>query len=200
MAHITQIIGYQPFTRCYKQRGYFIDTAAAKPCWEFSLTNADNFTKSLFKRTPKLSKRIFEEFDGGNILFPKDSLFYFEEQISFIMKTKIFPEEIFERTYGLVNSYLKDYVKRGIVKKELMEQTTKDWIRSSLKEYGISFSEKMRLPAGIDSMIEEFNKKWNPIKYAKDEDIIAWGRKTIPAEGGFYLSMGVGGIYMLDEE
>lgn len=196
----TQIIGYQPFTRCYKQRGYFIDTAATKPCWEFSLTSTDNFTKSLFKRTPKLSKRIFEEFDGGNMLFPKDSLFYFEEQISFIMKTKIFPEEIFEQTYDLVNSYFKDYVKKGIVKKELMEQTTKDWIRSALKEYGILFSEKMRLPAGIDSMIEEFNKKWNPIQYAKDEDIIAWGRKTIPAEGGFYLSMGVGGIYMLDEE
>lgn len=133
-------------------------------------------------------------------MFPKDSLFYFEEQISYIMKTKIFSEEIFERTYDLVNSYLKDYVEGGIVKKELTEQMTKDWIRSALKECDISFSEQMRLPAGIGSMIEEFNKKWNPVQYVKDEDIIAWGRKTIPVEGGFYLSMGVDGIYMLDEE
>lgn len=195
----TQVIGYQPFTRCYKQRGYYIDTAVRCPCWEFSLTKMDNFTKSIFKRTPELSKKIFEEFEGGQRLFPKDSLFYFEEQISYIKTTKVFPEEIFEETCDLITCYLGDYVERGVMRSEILRLVTKDWLRNMSKEHEISYSERIQLPSGVSVIIENLNKIWNPSQYVKDEDILAWGRETIRSESGFYLSKGVGGIYMIDE-
>ena len=31
----TEMIGYQPFTRCFRQRGYYIDTAQKSFCWDF---------------------------------------------------------------------------------------------------------------------------------------------------------------------
>lgn len=193
----TQIIGYQPFTRCYKQRGYYFDTAATKPCWNFSLTDDTGFTKSYFKRTPELSKRIFEEFDGGNRLFPKDSLFYFEQEINEIATTKTFPETIFEKAYDIILAHLEIYKRNNIIKKEDVVLFTKDWLKEKITTYGISIKKKFKLSAENTKMMEVINNNWDPVEYAKDEGIIAWSRKIIPTNEGFYMSVGPGGIDML---
>ena len=196
----TQIIGYQPFTRCYKQRGYFIDTASSIPCWSYSLTNTRSFTKSLFKRTPELSKRIFEEFDEGNALFPKDSLFYFDEEISQIMKTNRFPEQAFCQTYDIFAAYLETYKNNNSIDETILTLITKDWIRERLVDRKIEFNDRMELHSGKTDIVEELNRKWNPVQYKIDEDIIAWGRETIRYEDGFYISKGRSGIHMIDIE
>lgn len=196
----TQIIGYQPFTRCYKQRGYFIDTASSIPCWSYSLTNTDNFTKSIFKRTPELSKRIFDEFDEGDALFPKDSLFYFDQEISQIMKINRFPEQIFCQTYDIITSYLETYKNNNLIDGAMLTLITKDWIREKLIDRKIEFNDRMELPPRKIDVIKELNRKWNPAQYKIDEDIIAWGRETIRFEDGFYISKGRSGIHMIDIE
>lgn len=194
----TQIIGYQPFTRCHKQRGYFIDTAANIPCWHYSLVETTNFTKSLFERSSKLSNRLFEEFDGGNSLFPKDSLFYFEDIISNIMNTKTFPIDVFNQTYELIMSYLTTYETNGFIKNNIAIKMTKDWFYKKTTERSIELTEQLKLSSGKTGIIDEINKKWDPSMYKKKEDIIAWGRETIPLKNGdFYMSKGRHGIYTI---
>ena len=103
----TEMIGYQPFTRCFRQRGYYIDTAQESFCWDFSLEKDAGFTKNLFHRTPQLCLQIYDEFDGGNVLFPKDSLFECTRVIEEISRTTSFPEEVFETIVECAESYLR---------------------------------------------------------------------------------------------
>ncbi len=195
----SQIIGYQPFTRCYKQRGYYIDTAASVPCWSFSLTNTDNYTKSYFKRTPEFSKRIFEEFDGGKALFPKDSLYYFEKEIEHIKESLEFPEIIFEQAFDIVIGYLNNYVLTGMLDSELLLIITKDWVREKIKDREMSISDRMLIKSSNEDIIENLNQAWNPAQYKKNEGIIAWGRECIRKNNGdFYLSKGRNGISLID--
>ena len=195
----SQIIGYQPFTRCYKQRGYYIDTAESIPCWEFSLTNTDNYTKSYFKRTPELSKKIFEDFDGGAALFPKDSLYYFENEIKQIKGSLVFPEIIFQQAFDVVINYLKSYNATGMLETELLKLITKDWVRVKLNDRKINISDSLFIKLEKQDVIKDLNQSWNPTQYKKDEKIIAWGRESIRMNNGdFGLSKGRHGILLVD--
>lgn len=63
-------IGYQPFTRCHKQRGYFIDTNEDNNIRSFGLSKVHNFTKHKFKRNDKLTLELVHQFDYGNLIYP----------------------------------------------------------------------------------------------------------------------------------
>lgn len=91
-------IGYQPFSRCHKQYGYFMVGDE-----KFDLNNEPNFNIYYFNRTPKLSREIYEKFDGGKTLFEYDALAELEDMIEKIQLTKIFSEEVFEETVALGN-------------------------------------------------------------------------------------------------
>lgn len=58
-------IGYQPFTRCYKQRGYFIKDTLEE---DFSLEEK-RFKKYFFKHKISFSQEIFDKFHGGEDIF-----------------------------------------------------------------------------------------------------------------------------------
>ena len=102
------MIGYQPFSRCFRQRGYYIDTARSVFCWDYSLTKNNGFTKSIFKRTPALCKRIYDEFNGGEDLFPKDALFEFDRTIERIRSADVFSQEVFEVIVSCAEAYLHE--------------------------------------------------------------------------------------------
>ena len=65
-------IGYLPFTRCFRQRGYFVDTYDFGDIRCFDLTKTLQFEKLYFKRDEEFCKMIFEKFIGGDFLFPKE--------------------------------------------------------------------------------------------------------------------------------
>ncbi|EOC99366.1 FRG domain-containing protein [Caldisalinibacter kiritimatiensis] len=89
-------IGYQPFSRCHKQYGYFMVGNE-----NFDLNNEPNFNIYYFNRTPNLSKEIYEKFDGGKTLFEYDALAELKDMLDSIQSTKFFSEEVFEETVAL---------------------------------------------------------------------------------------------------
>lgn len=179
----TAMIGYQPFTRCFKQRGYYIDTAQECFCWDFSLEKNAGFTKNLFHRTPKLCQQIYDEFDGGEILFPKDSLYECNCVIDEIGKATSFPKEVFEIIVECAESYLMGYVnfdpRNGL--------STKDWLYKELVA-----SDKIKLTdkyiiSDVRNIVEKYNSNWNITKYQKEHDIIAWGRESVTLPNGDFM-------------
>ncbi len=89
-------IGYQPFSRCHKQYGYFMTGNE-----NFDLNNEPNFNIYYFNRTPKLSREIYEKFDRGKVLFEYDALAELEDMLGRIRTTTVFSEEVFEETVAL---------------------------------------------------------------------------------------------------
>lgn len=190
---VTKIIGYQPFTRCFKQRGYYIDTAQNVPCWEYSLTNNSNFSKSYFKRSPDLCKKIYEEFDGGEVLFPKDSLFEFEDVIEQIRTSKQFPTNVFDIISECVESYISCYPQF----ENISNYSFKNWLYNKLLDLGISFNDKFSVLIDMDTF-QNCNDAWSIAKYKDENDIIAWGREVIHLKNGdFRMSLPIKdiGIY-----
>lgn len=86
-------IGYQPFSRCHKQYGYFMIGDE-----NFDLNNEPDFNVYYFNRTPKLSREIYEKFDGGKNIFEYDALIELEDMLASIRTSNVFSEEIFEKT------------------------------------------------------------------------------------------------------
>lgn len=180
---VTEMIGYQPFTRCFKQRGYFIDTAQESFCWDFPLERNAGFTKNLFHRTPQLCRQIYDEFDGGEILFPKDSLFECSRAINDISQATSFPKEVFEIIVECVESYLMGY--SGFEPRNGM--STKDWLYKELVASNrIKLTDKYII-AGVSSIVDRYNSSWDAAKYQKEHDIIAWGRESIVLPNGDFM-------------
>ena len=92
-------IGYQPFTRCHKQRGYFIDTALSGDIVNYDLVENHGFKKLYFKRTPEFAEEIHELFDGGRDLFHDQSLKLFSDLIDQIKNANSFAEDTFNQAY-----------------------------------------------------------------------------------------------------
>lgn len=110
-----KIIGYQPFCRCHKQRGYYIDSDIASQCWNQSMLSTMGYTKCYFDRTPELSTRIFNEFDGGKVLFPEDGLSRFSDEIKQIRDTNTFPIDVFEKTFNALKRYFNLKKEHGLL-------------------------------------------------------------------------------------
>ena len=67
-------IGYQPFTRCHLQRGYYVETNLEKDLVDFDLIKTIGFKKQLFLRTTKLSKFIYEKMNNGKAIIDYELL------------------------------------------------------------------------------------------------------------------------------
>ncbi|SFL42125.1 FRG domain-containing protein [Halanaerobium salsuginis] len=95
-------IGYQPFTRCYKQRGYFIDTMQSGDLDDlvnYDLVADHDFKKFHFKRTPEFAAEIYELFDGGRELFHDRSMELLSGLIDEIKAGDSFSEDSFAKVY-----------------------------------------------------------------------------------------------------
>ena len=57
-------IGYQPFTRCNRQRGYFVHTKFGE-----DIQAENELKKYRFEHSVELSRELFDKYDGGKKLF-----------------------------------------------------------------------------------------------------------------------------------
>lgn len=166
-----KIIGYQPFCRCHRQRGYYIDTAAAGFCWEYSLNPDTGFQKYYFERTVELSERLCAEFDGGRKLFPKDGLIPFSKAIQQIRNLKKLPEGAFKLAYRVILVYLEMNYRNKMISETLYNAMLKqEYWEERLKKEGYSFCDQIRINADPE-LIRKLNKQWDPYEYAQKEGI-----------------------------
>ena len=96
-------IGFQPFTRCHSQKGFFVDTEI-----DDDLQTSGKFTKYLFEHSPKFSQEIFNEFHGGTGLFGYDALDEIKDLISAIQSASSFSETCFHNVYGNNNDDISE--------------------------------------------------------------------------------------------
>lgn len=168
-------IGCQPFCRCHRQRGYYLDTTIGGKCWKYSLSVDKNFNKFFFKRTVELSNKLFEEFNGGSVLFPQDELSLFDEQIKAIKETKIFPFEVFEDQFSSFSKFLQKIHSVGLIDSSLFSSlSNKTYVKSALEAEGHCFQEKIhiKLSENQKTNLQELNAEWNPARFAEDDGIV----------------------------
>lgn len=171
--NFAKIIGYQPFCRCHKQRGYYIDTDIISQCWNQCMLSTIGYTKCFFDRTPKLSKRIFEEFDGGRTLFPEDGLSQFSNEIEQIRATNTFPINVFEDTFNMLKKYFTLKQEQGLIENNIFKLLcNKEWVLNSLKRKGCTFSDKLHIHSNNKEIITLLNQEWNPKQFAEKEGIL----------------------------
>lgn len=168
-----KIIGYQPFCRCHKQRGYYIDSDIMSQCWEQSILSKIGYIKCYFDRTPELSKRIFNEFDGGKLLFPEDGLCQFSDEIKYIKNTDRFSINTFEVVFSALRKYFSIKKRQGIIEKDLYcKLCNKEWLLKELKVRGYIIGKKFYIPTNNIEIIKKMNDAWDPKLYAKKEGMV----------------------------
>lgn len=168
-------IGCQPFCRCHRQRGYYLDTTRNGICWSYSLAADEHFKKYYFKRTVALSKRLYEEFEGGAALFPQDNLSLFNEQINHIKSTEVFPTQVFEDQFNALRKYLDGLICAGKINNDLYAALcNKTYVRTRLESRGNQFQEQIQIEFGKEKhkMLQNCNDNWNPTQYEEDEGIV----------------------------
>ena len=142
-------IGYQPYSRPQNQCGFIICDAENNniPDYGFEL-------KIEFKHDLDYSKKIFDEFDGGEKIFTKADFSPLEQHVLNIRDAKSFSIEAFEKTCDELNypkpKMQNDFNKKGIsigakpydLSIEEMESIDKDWdFDSFIKKCGIMLRE-----------------------------------------------------------
>lgn len=141
-------IGYQPFTRCNRQRGHYIKTKFG----ENIQTNRD-FTIFRFKHSIELSRELYNKFNGGKKLFNYDALDEISDLLEKIKTANTFSNESFQDTYM-----------------ELGGNITKDkWIMN-LKENENVVIGKASYELS-EERIEAINKKWSVEKFIEEERV-----------------------------
>ena len=165
---LTPIIGYQPFCRCHRQRGFYLDTNIASPCWNQSI-DCDKF---YFNRTPELSHRLFECFDGGKYLFPDDGLSIFEDEIKQIRHTKLFPNGAFDSAFDIFNHYIRHNLQESLTDSELLDRfQNKDYVLRALKRQGYELCPRFHIHTNNVETIAILNNAWDPVEFAEKEGI-----------------------------
>jgi hypothetical protein len=157
-------IGYQPFTRCYKQRGYFIDTMQSGDIVNYDLVADHGFEKLYFKRTPEFSAEIYELFDGGRELFHDQSMELLSGLIDEIKVGDSFSEDTFDKVY----------VSFGGAK-------SKDWWLNKLAAYGTEIGEPaFELSDDLKAKIDDL---WDIKEFVDQEGLAIGGRMVYISEG-----------------
>lgn len=142
-------IGYQPFPRCNKQRGYFIHTEFGE-----DIQAKDYFKMYRFEHSIELSKEIYDKFDGGNKLFQYDALDEVADLVEIIKIANTFSNESFEDTYQqFQGKFTKEEWRIKLEKNEN--------IVIGNPPYDLSTERK-----------EAINKKWSIDKFIEDEGIV----------------------------
>ena len=150
-------IGYQPFTRCYKQRGYFIDTLQSGDIVNYDLVADHGFEKLYFKRTPEFAAEIYELFDGGRELFHDRSMELLSGLIDEIKVGDSFSEDSFDRAYESFGG-----------------AESKDWWLTKLAANGTEIGE----PAFelSDDLKAEIDDSWDIKEFVDQEGLAIGGR------------------------
>lgn len=153
-------IGYQPFTRCYKQRGYFIKDTLEE---DFSLEKK-GFRKFFLKHDISFSQEIFNKFHGGEDLFDYKNYEIIDKLANKIESLKVFSQKIFDCSY---EEYLEN--NKSLSKDNLIEELKKEKI----------FIEKETKPLLTKEEIDKLNENWNLEKVIKEEGIYPCYRRTV---------------------
>lgn len=147
-------IGYQPFTRCNRQRGYFVLTKFGE-----NIQAKNYFNIYRFEHSIELSNELYNKYDGGKKLFNYDALDEVSDLLEIIKNAKTFSNESFEDTYNHLHGNF----------------TKAEWIEN-LRE-----NEKVAIGKASYELskerIEAINKKWSVDKFIDDEGIVPVTRK-----------------------
>lgn len=147
-------IGYQPFTRCNKQRGHFIITKLGE-----NIQAKSDFCIFRFEHSIKLSEEIYNKYDGGKKLFNYDALDEISDLLEIIKKATTFSNESFEDTYKQLHGNL----------------TKNHWITSLKEMEGVDIG---NAPYKLSTQrIKEINNKWSVKKFIEDEGIVPGSRR-----------------------
>lgn len=151
-------IGYQPFTRCYKQRGYFIKDTLEE---DFELEK-NRFRKYFFKHDISFSQEIFDKFHGGEDIFDYKNYEIIDNLVKRIEALKTFSQEVFDCSY-------EDYLRNGgIFSKEILIE--------ELKKENIFINNETK-PLLTKEEIDKLNENWNLEKIIDEERIYPSYRK-----------------------
>lgn len=157
-------IGYQPFTRCYKQRGYFIDTMQSGDLVNYDLVADHGFEKLYFKRAPEFAAEIYELFDGGRELFHDRSMELLSGLIDEIKVGNSFSEDSFDKVYESFGG-----------------AESKDWWLTKLAACRTEIGE----PAFelSDDLKAEIDDSWDIKEFVDQEGLAIGGRMVYTPEG-----------------
>lgn len=157
-------IGYQPFTRCYKQRGYFIDTMQSGVLVNYDLVADHGFEKLYFKRTSEFAAEIYELFDGGRELFHDRSMELLSGLIEEIKAGDSFSEDSFAKVYASFGG-----------------DKSKDWWLTKLAACGTEIGEpEFELS---DDLKAEVDDSWDIKEFVDQEGLAIGGRMVyIPSD------------------
>lgn len=137
-------IGYQPFMRPQNQCGYIMCLSD-----DYNKSDFGFESKMKFKQSTEYSKKIFDEFDGGEKLFSKKDVNIIEDEILKIRDAKTFSYEAFESTCSRleIKSEDKDKIKTAL---------SNNKIELGHEPYNISNEQLIKL-----------DTKWNFEKFVK---------------------------------
>ena len=152
-------IGYQPFTRCYKQRGYFIKDTLEE---DFDLEEK-GFKKYFFKHDISFSQEIFDKFHGGEDIFDYKNYEIIDNLVKKIEALKIFSSKVFDIAY---NDYVDDNGK--LEKKEILKKLILEGFCVVTVEPQILTLEE----------INYLNRSWDLEKVIEEEGIYLCYRRT----------------------
>ena len=96
--NIVYPLGFQPFMRCHMQNGYGIFMRTPHP-----LQKDIGFEKLRFRHSEKLSQKVFEEMQGGKLVYPHEGLKEAQFIIDEIKEETCFSYEAFQ--YALYRSH-----------------------------------------------------------------------------------------------
>lgn len=153
------LIGYQPFTRCYRQRGYFIDTMLSSDIINYDLVDNHGFEKFYFKRTPEFSKEIYNLFDEGKKLFHDKSMELLSNVIDDIKEANSFSEDSFNIVYDIFGG-----------------DRSKDWWLIKLSDYGTEIGETAFKLS--DDLIAKSDDMWDINEFVDQEGLAVGGRRV----------------------
>jgi len=131
-------VGYQPFMRCSAQHSY---TMLTNNDGKYDMLYDPLFDIYKIRLDEGFCKRIFEQMDCGNKVYPNDDIPDISQEIEKINKQTIFSESMFRRTMqdGKMTNVMENF-------------------RKSFEKHGIAIQGKLRL---IDpKRLEQINSKY----------------------------------------
>lgn len=147
-------IGYQPFTRCNRQRGYFALTKFGEDIQAKNYFNIYRFEHSI-----ELSEELYNEYDGGKKLFNYDALDEVSDLLEIIKTAKTFSNESFEDAYNQLHGNF----------------TKAEWIENLRENEKVVIG---KAPYELSKeRIDAINERWSVNKFIEDEGIVPGTRK-----------------------
>ena len=157
-------IGYQPFSRCNRQKGYFIHPHFGDD------TRAENYFETIYKfeHSVELSEELCKKYKSGDELFNCEIGDELSDIIEKIKNATTFSYESFEDAYYYLHHLHEDFTREDW-KKDLTEN---EEIAFGKADYELS-----------NEKIETINKKWSIKKFIKEEKIQPGKRKIFSNSG-----------------